>query len=418
MPTMAPSSRKKNVTRRNCKPICPPAPGPATRLPSPMCVGTAGGQSRGGIFGAPWVDSQYGAPGGDRVPQNCSPLDRPVPGNVTRRPVGFSPSPYDRPYLMPAPCAPVCRPRPCGPPRPDVPRPVRPAPPDVRPVRPLTPPGFVDHRPNPGIGVHPRPTPSLVPFQPRPVHRPTPALIPGAFQNFGPRPALGPGSFQNFGPRPALIPGAFQNFGPRPALIPGAFQPRLRAPSRPTPAVQYAPPPMHAQPQPVHFRPALPANPGFPSRIQYAPPPMKTGSPNFIGRALDPRPRMTLMPGPQKPLSGYHGADIGGSVAGGGIFDIPSCAAKGPARVPFAPSPYSDPVTMPQPCPPPRGCAPSPCAQPQNPVWVPSPRPCSPQAVARPCNGSAGPSVYVPRPAPCHPSLGASPDGLMGFGYR
>lgn len=114
----------------------------------------------------------------------------------------------------------------------------------------------------------------------------------------------------------------------------------------------------------------------------------------------------------------FHG--YGHYAQNSGIFGTPNCGNG--AGVPYAPSPYADPVTVPGYCPPPQ-CAPRPCPPNGNGLpfpLVPRPRPCPPQAAPRPCPPRP-PFPVVPdtrNDGTC--GLGffggfGGPDGLMGI---
>jgi hypothetical protein len=170
------------------------------------------------------------------------------------------------------------------------------------------------------------------------------------------------------------------------------------------------PPPVSILPPVLTRPPVIVGRPPVVSRppMRAVPTPLTPVRPPTPGPGLLARlPRMTM---PALYGLGQPYADAGRS----GIFRTPNCPQNG---VPWAPSPYSSPVTMPQPCPPQR-CGP-PCPPRmgnRRPIYVPPPTPCPPMARA---NGACPPrtQIFVPQPAPCPPGVGffGSPDGLMGI---
>lgn len=138
----APFGAHEEATMKNhCPPRpCPPAPSPARPLPPSGCVAVPHGNTRGGIFDAPWVGGTFMDAARMTVPTNCPPgSGQPLPGVATGPRPRFSPSPYGDPQIVPAPCPPPCQPRPCPPrPRPERPPTYTPTPTPVTPERPPT----------------------------------------------------------------------------------------------------------------------------------------------------------------------------------------------------------------------------------------------------------------------------------------
>lgn len=338
-------------TVRNCYSPCPPMPGPASVLPGPACVPLDSGDTRGGIFGAPWVTGTIANRQGHTVPQNCGP-SRIVPQDMTPRPVGFARSPYADPRTLPSPCPPdPCAPSPCMPSPETTPRPV-----PQRPTAPET----------------PRPVPTPRPTTPT---RPTPT-------------------------RPTT---------PTPTW-PGPSRPTR--PTTPLPTMPTPPPPWVARPapkpSPIRPGPTTGPKPYRPVRSARPQGPMSY-APCDPGWARDAQ--GVCRPEAIRGYGGYRGYG-GFGQAGSGIFETPNCPTN---SVPFAPSPYQSPVTMPPGCPP-RRPTPRPCP-PGAPMPVVPPRePCPP--AGRGPNGCAPglPYPVVPPNEPCAGFYGfGSPDGLYGY---